>query len=160
MMPTGMSNSDVLDYFEAVIKDVIIKRLATAEGWEKSCIPADVREDATERYERTKRLDNVLNKPERDLIDLINFDAYHRIITRKDNWRSHFEEVFLEREVFSYKMRIIQSLRNDIRHGRKIDRVNEIRVRLHCYDILAQVYEAGGRGEFSHDALAEKLGLI
>lgn len=57
-------------------------------------------------------------------------------------------------------MTVIQSLRNDVRHGRRLDRVNEIRLKLHCYDILSQIYEVEKPKTFSHSRLAKKIGLV
>ena len=47
--------------------------------------------------------------------------AYGKIITKKDNWKNYFECIFIEKQVLEYKMRIILSLRNDVRHGRVLD---------------------------------------
>ncbi len=154
-----LHNLQILDYFEATMKGFIVQRFSGTDRWWDQHIPPEVREDAAQRHAAAKKLNDLLNKPEYDMVEYLNFDGYEKIIARKDNWRSHFEPVFLDKTVFVYKMRVIQSLRNDIRHGRDLDSVNWIRLKLHCYDILAQVYESGYEGADDHDTMIKKLGL-
>lgn len=158
-MANRLSNSDVLDYFEDSIKNVILKEISSEKNWEKMCLPPDVRDDANSKLERTGKLNDLLNKPAYTLMDFVTFDSYERIISRKDNWQKYFEKMFLDIRIFKYKMDIILSLRNDVRHRRHLDIVNEIRLRLHCYDILAQVFESSRPANFKHSKLAKKLGL-
>ena len=56
-------------------------------------------------------------------------------------------------------MRVILSLRNDVRHGRDLDRINSLRLRLHCYDILSQIYEKDGSLQYDKDGLIANVGL-
>ena len=150
----------MLDYLENTMRDFLIKTLSSTKNWEKSCISNDIRVDAEERHKKAGPMNNVLNKPDYTIIDFVNFDAYEKIITRKDNWEKYFVETFLLKSIFTYKMDIIRSLRNDIRHGREIDPINDIRLRLHCYDVLAQIHEADKSKRFQHKRLAKKLGLL
>ncbi len=154
-----LHNLQILDYFEAAIKGFIVERFAGTDKWWDRHVPPEVREEALQRHAAAKKLNDLLNKPEYGPVEYLNFDGYEKIISRKDNWRSHFEPVFLDKTVFVYKMRIIQSLRNDIRHGRDLDPVNWIRLKLHCYDILAQVYESGYGGADDHNTLMKKFGF-
>lgn len=142
-MVDKLPDSQVLDYFETVMKDFLVGRLSRIKDWWDACIPPEIREDASQRHERAKKTNDVLNKPDYRAVDYINFDGYEKIISRKDNWRDHFEEVFLDKPIFEHKMRVILSLRNDIRHGRSLDEINSIRLRLHCYDVLSQIHETG-----------------
>ena len=152
-------NSATLNYFEDTMKNFIVEKLSHIENWWNSCIPQEIRKDASQRHERDKKINDVLNKPNYEVIDYINFDGYEKIILRRDNWRDHFERVFLDKTVFGYKMRVVLSLRNDIRHGRGLDEINNTRLRLHCYDILSQIHESMHDGSYNSDALAEKLGF-
>ncbi len=159
-MAATLDNSQILDHLESELRRFIIKRISSVKNWESTCIPAEIRTDASERLKRAQNMDDILNKPSYTLMDYVNFDAYMRIMIRRDNWRNHFEDVFVVKNVFEYKMTVIQSLRNDIRHGRRLDPVNKIRLRLHCYDILAQIYETERPKTFRHSKLAKKLGLV
>lgn len=159
-MTGGLDDSQVIDHFEKAMRDFIIGRLSgSGDNWWDARVPPEIRDDASERHRRARKINDVLNKPAYDLVDYINFDGYEKIISRKDNWRDIFEETFLEKSVFEYKMRIVLSLRNDIKHGRAPDPVNSTRLRLHCYDLLSQICESGGAGEDARAALAEKFGL-
>jgi len=158
-MADRTDDSQILDYFEASMKDFIVKSLSGTDDWWDRCVPHRVRDEALQRYEQAKSMNNVLNKPDYGIVEYINFDGYERIISRRDNWREHFERIFVVKSVFDHKIRVIQSLRNDVRHGRKLDGVNRIRLRLHCYDILSQVREAGLLDEADDEALVGRCGL-
>ena len=151
-------SSDILDAFEHLLRSFIVDALSSVKNWEKSCLPDDVRRDAEERHRREQKMNDILNKPERSMFDYVNFDAYQRIITKRDNWQGHFEPVFKDKAVFSYKMDIIRSVRNDVRHARDLDSVNSLRLRLHCYDIISQIYELQ-RPNFRRSSLKKKFGL-
>ncbi len=158
-MTEKLHDSQVLDYFEVTMKDFIVERLSDTDNWWNACIPPEIREDASQRHQRTKKINDVLNKPDYGIVEYINFDGYEKIISRKDNWRNHFEAVFVDKTVFEYKMRVVLSLRNDIRHGRQLDEINRIRLRLHCYDILSQIYETRKADKDAHNAMIKKLGF-
>ena len=158
-MATLLPDSGVLDYFESIMKNFIVDRLSSTKDWWNACIPPEIRSDALERYEFAQKTNDVLNKPTYDKVDYLSFDSYGKIMLRKDNWKNYFEAVFIDKTIFDYKMRIIQSLRNDIRHGRPIDKVNSLRLRIHCYDVLSQIHETGPSEGGQRSILAEKLGL-
>ncbi len=155
-----MNNSEVLNYLESTMRDFLINTLSSTKNWEKACIPNDILVDTKERHKKTIHMNNVLNKPNYTIMDFVNFDAYEKIITRKDNWEKYFATTFLLKPIFTYKMDIIRSLRNDVRHGRMLDPINDIRLKLHCYDVLAQIYEADKSKRFQHKRLAKKIGLL
>ena len=157
-MARVLDSSQVLDYLESELRGFILRRLEPVENWINVCLPADIRTGAAERLEHEQKMSDVLNKPGYTMMDYVNFDAYMRIIMRRDNWRTYFGDIFVSKSIFEHKMTVIQSLRNDVRHGRRLDHVNEIRLRLHCYDILSQIYEAE-KPSFRRSALARKLGL-
>jgi len=152
-----LDDSQVLDYFESVMRRFVAERLAGVDDWWNACIPPEIREDASKRYRQTKTISNVLNKPDYSVIDYINFDGYEKIISRRDNWKNHFGEVFSDKAIFDYKMRVILSLRNDVRHGRPLNSINSIRIRLHCYDILMLIHNAGFSG--IDDSVMVRFGL-
>lgn len=158
-MGDSLDNSKVLDYFESEMKDFIVKRLSRVENWWNVCIPPEIRKDASQRHERAKKINDILNKPNYDVIEYLNFDGYERIISRRDNWKEHFEDIFLDSKIFSYKMHVILSLRNDIRHGRKLDEINSARLRIQCYDILSQIYEKMSPDNYDRKTLAQEFGF-
>ena len=153
------NNSAVLNYFESEMKDFIVKRLSHVKNWWNACIPPKIREDASQRYQNDKKVNDILNKPDFVMVDYLNFDGYEKIIARQDNWNTYFEDVFLDKSIFLYKMRVLLSLRNDIRHGRTLDEINSIRLRIHCYDILSQIHETIYPDKYDRNAMLQKLGF-
>ena len=158
-MAKHVTNLEVLNYFEAKIREFIVDRLSATDNWWKACIPPDVRESVSEKSRRARKLNDVLNKPDYEATDYLNFDHYGKIISKRDNWRNHFGEVFVMEQIFEYKMNVILSLRNDIMHGRALDGVNSLRLRLHCYDILSQIREAQDSDWNDRNALLGTLGI-
>jgi len=154
-----LDDLQVINYFELVVREFILASVSYVDNWWKACIPPQIRDDIETKHKNAQKINNVLNKPDYDVPEYMNFDHYERIISRKDNWKNHFEDVFLDRPVFTYKMNVLLSLRNDISHGRRLDKINSTRLRLHCYDILSQIYESGRSKVPAHDIMAERLGL-
>ena len=143
-----MDDAAVVARFEKSIREFVVGRLsADRADWWASRVPAALRQDAAARHASTMTLNRVLGKPDHAEADNLGFDAYERIIARRDNWREVFEPVFHDKPVFQYKMRIILSLRNDVMHHKPIDRINSFRLRLHCYDIALLMASAGDGGD-------------
>lgn len=153
------TDSKVLDYFEETTREFVVRKLSGTKNWWKACIPQEIRNHADKRHEDAKKMSDVLNKPTYEVWHYINFDGYGRIIAKKDNWKSYFESVFIDKQVFEHKMRIILSLRNDVKHGRDLDHINSLRLRIHCYDILSQIYEKDSGLQYDRDSLIANTGL-
>ena len=153
------TDSSVLDYFEETVRDFMVRSLSGTKNWWKACIPQEIRNHADKRHEDAKKISDVLNKPVYEAWHYINFDGYGKIITKKDNWKNYFECIFIDKQVLEYKMRIILSLRNDVRHGRDLDHINSLRLRLHCYDVLSQIYEKDSSLRYDKDSLVANTGL-
>ncbi len=154
-----LGDSQTLDFFEKTVRDYMVQSLSAADNWWEACIPQEIRADTDARYQRAKKIDDVLNKQDYEITEYLNFDSYEKIILKRDNWKNYFECVFRDETIFRYKMHMLLSLRNDIRHGRKLNRVNQLRLRLHCYDVLSQIYEFYRRDKAEHDAMRAMLGL-
>lgn len=134
----------VVARFEKSIREFVVGKLSAAHGdWWASRVPAALRQGAAERHASTRTLDGILGKPDRAEADYLGFDAYEKIVARRDNWREVFGPVFQDKPVFQHKMRIILSLRNDVMHHKPLDRINSLRLRLHCYDIAMLMAGAG-----------------
>ena len=142
-----MDDVVVVARFEKSIREFVVDRLSSAHGdWWTSRVPATLRQSAAERHASTRTLNGILGKPDRVEADYLGFDAYEKIISRRDNWREVFGPVFQDKPIFQHKMKIILSLRNDVMHHKPLDRINSLRLRLHCYDIAMLMAGASGEG--------------
>ena len=140
-----MDDAAVVARFEKSIREFVVGRLSLAHGdWWTSRVPAALREAAAARHASTRTLDRVLGKPDRAEADYLGFDAYEKIVARRDNWREIFGAIFQDKPVFQHKMRVILSLRNDVMHHKPLDLINSLRLRLHCYDVALLMAGAGG----------------
>lgn len=139
-----MDDTLVISRFEKSIKKFVIDCLSdTYDDWWTTGVTGTMRQQAEVRLDATKTLNKVLGKPDYDRADYLGFDAYGKIIMRRDNWRRVFGPIFHDKPVFQHKMRIILSLRNDVMHNKPLDPVNRLRLRLHCYDIALLMAGAG-----------------
>jgi len=157
-MPSRLHDATVLGKFEESLKNFIVGRLSNTDNWWNVCIPQHVRTTTNERFKRAQKANDYLNKPEFDVTDYLDFDAYESIITKKDNWKKYFADVFIDVSIFKHKMLVLLSLRNDVMHGRTLNQINKIRLRLHCYDLLSQIY-GNQESQMDDDALLRMLGL-
>lgn len=140
-----MDDATVVARFENSIREFVVDRLSSADGnWWTSRVPAALRQAAAARHASTRTLDRVLGKPDRAEADYLGFDAYEKIIARRDNWREVFGPVLHDKPVFQHKMRVVLSLRNDVMHHKPLDLINSLRLRLHCYDVALLMAGAGG----------------
>lgn len=159
-----MDDTLVVSRFEKAIRKFVVDRLSDAyDDWWALGVTSTLRQNAEVRHKTTKTLNKVLGKPDYDRADYLGFDAYGKIILRRDNWRRIFGAVFHDKPVFQHKMRIILSLRNDVVHNKPLDPVNRLRLRLHCYDIALLMAGAGGESgpalRRRRTALQQKYGL-
>lgn len=164
-----MDDTLVVSRFEKSIKKFVVDRLSDAyDDWWTSGVTGTMRQQAEVRLSATKTLNKVLGKPDYGKADYLGFDAYGKIIMRRDNWRKVFGPIFHDKPIFQHKMRIILSLRNDVMHNKPLDPINRLRLRLHCYDIALLMAGAGDEdGQALHGpvirrrrtALQQKYGL-
>ncbi len=160
MMTCKMHDATVVGKFEESLRNFVVERLSNADNWWTACIPQHVRAAADDRFRRAQKANNYLNKPDFDVTDYLNFDDYESIITKKDNWKKHFADVFIDERVFRHKMDTLLSLRNDVMHGRTLNQINKLRLRLHCYDLLSQIHENPKQERrIENDDLLRMLGL-
>jgi hypothetical protein len=85
-----------------------------------------------ERKSRGKKDRDTLKK---DLIEYIDFPDYIKIITRKDNWRDCFKEVFGSEETLRTKMQELEPIRNSVMHSRPITEEEKKKLELYAREI-------------------------
>jgi len=64
-------DSRMLDCFEAQMKDFIVKSLSDTDDWRDRCVPHRVRDEALQRYEQAKSMNDVFNKPDYGIVEYI-----------------------------------------------------------------------------------------
>lgn len=113
---------------EQALRDCIKTRLEKiSQNWWKERIPPDVRENAEKRRE--------IDALKKDLIEYIDFSDYVKIITRKDNWRDCFKDIFESEETLRTKMRELEPIRNNIMHSRPITEEEKKKLGLYAREI-------------------------
>jgi hypothetical protein len=66
----------------------------------------------------------------------VDFADYLKIITRADNWKEIFRDIFFEQELISAKFKELNPIRNKIAHSRDLTEQDLRRLRIHAEDIL------------------------
>jgi hypothetical protein len=102
-----------LDELENALRRCIKSNLEkTSKNWWIERIPPDLRKNSEERQQK--------DEPKRELIQYLDFPDYAKIITRRDNWRKVFQEIFKHQEQIITKLKELEPIRNAVRHGRKL----------------------------------------
>lgn len=118
----------LLDDLEAHLRTIIKTKLgALAPNWWDARIPKDITERAEERRQK--------DGAKHEAIEYIDFADYVKIITRRDNWRDTFHEIFDNREMTMTKLRELEPIRNSLRHGRGISDEEEDKLRVLARDL-------------------------
>ena len=86
---------------------------------------------------RQKALD--FGEPERPLIAYADFTDYVTIITRKDNWKAVFEDVFRRAESVTESLQRLYPIRICTMHARLITQDDELYLYVETKRILAAI---------------------
>jgi len=121
-----------LDELENSLRRCIKSKLEEiSKIWWIERIPPDIRKKAEERREKEDLA--------RELIQYIDFTDYVKIITRRDNWREVFQQIFKEQELIISKLRELEPIRNAVRHGRKLTIEQKEKLKIFCQDVIRQI---------------------
>jgi len=122
----------ILDELENALRKCIKTSLEKiSANWWIERIPPDIRVKAEERREK--------DELKREHIQYVDFADYVKIITRKDNWRDVFKEIFKDREAITVKLKELEPIRNSVRHGRKLTTEQREKLKIFAQDILRQI---------------------
>lgn len=136
--PTPTESYKMLKRLETGLRECILGRLEkVSKNWWRERVPPDVQERAELRKNKNEK-----QYPwhiEKDLppIFYIDFTDYVKIITRRDNWRQVFEQVFKDKEIISAKLRELEPIRNAIAHVRELSRTEAEKLKLYSEDIVS-----------------------
>lgn len=128
----------ILQKLETKLRECIQTQLETvSKNWWKERVPKDVQEKAELR--KTKNEKQWPWHTSRDLpfIFYVDFTDHVKIITRKDNWRQVFKEIFKDKEAISVKLRELEPLRNAIAHFRELSRRELEKLKLLSEEIVS-----------------------
>lgn len=129
-----------LYFLEKTLRRCIIDVLTKInEKWWKQNVPGKVREDA----ERRKKDEEQRLGPTDNLhpIWYVDFMNYVEIITRGDNWKQAFEQIFKNKDDFRVTMEKLAPIRNKIAHMRPLTDREKKNLDALSEDILARIWE-------------------
>ena len=122
----------ILDELENALRKCIKTSLEKiSANWWIERIPPDIRVKAEERREK--------DELKREHIQYVDFADYVKIITRKDNWKDVFKEIFKDQEAITVKLKELEPIRNSVRHGRKLTTEQREKLKIFAQDILRQI---------------------
>ncbi len=128
---------DLLQRFETQIRKFIDERMNAAFGtnWTKHRIPGPIRDQWLEKRQKAK--DN--GEQEWPLIAYANFTDYVQIITRNDNWREVFKEIFGRKNSVQESFQRLYPIRICTMHARLITQDDELYLYVETKRILAAI---------------------
>lgn len=128
-----------LHQLESKLRECICIALSEiSQDWWRTCIPPDVRESCEERKAKGEKYP-WLPKIDMPPIYYANFADYRKIITKKDNWRKIFKDIFGDEETISAKLKELELIRNKIAHSKKLFEQEFETLKLYARDIISMV---------------------
>lgn len=138
MRSTLETNNELLKSLENELRFFIQNTLEGVVGkdWWNQAVPPDVREKCKERKEKGERRPGV-GMRDYPLIYYADFDDYHKIITRRDNWSQIFRRFFKDEAWVKTKLLTeLGPLRNDVAHNRELSPEDAQRLRMASQEVL------------------------
>ncbi len=134
---TDTSDYDLLKTLENKLRSCIETQLSTQfPKWWTERIPNDVRNRAEDRKSKNETLWPWSNESH-DLIYFVDFNDYIKIITRRDNWREIFVNIFKDQALIIAKLKELDPIRNAIAHSRPLSATDRMRLKLHAQDLIS-----------------------
>lgn len=115
-----LASYDTLIQLESSLRKLLRKTLTNHYGdnWWNMGVPVDVREGCEER----KRENEDNYKPKYHPIEYGYILDYHKIISRKDNWKKIFKEIFSDRDQVNACFKWVADSRKPIAHSRELNK--------------------------------------
>jgi len=133
---------ELINLLEVKIRELIVKFLATQENW-WTTLPQDIQDNAKWREEKDSKNQKIMRMNKHAKIDQIDFEDLGKIISKKDFWKNHFKDIFLDEKQILTKLKEISTIRNQIAHSKSISKDNEQRIRIYCKDIFELIKNSG-----------------
>ena len=128
----------ILQKLETKLRECIQTQLETvSKNWWKERIPKDVQEKAELRKTKNEKQWPWHTTKDLPFVFYIDFTDYVKIITKRDNWKQVFKEIFKERETISVKLRELEPIRNAIAHFRELNRRELDKLKLLSEEIIS-----------------------
>jgi hypothetical protein len=128
----------ILKELEIRLRECIHGKLENiSENWWNERVPKDVKDRAESRKKKNQQQYPWHKSKNLLLVFYIDFADYNKIISRRDNWREAFREVFKDKEIISAKLRELEPIRNAIAHSRELNQSELSKLKLYSKDILS-----------------------
>jgi len=128
----------ILQKLETKLRKCIQTQLKTiSTNWWKERVPKDVQEKAEHRKTKNEKQWPWHTSKDLPLIFHVDFTDYVKIITRRDNWKQAFKEIFKDREAISVKLKELEPIRNSIAHFRELSRQELDKLKLLSGEIIS-----------------------
>lgn len=125
---------NLIDDFELDIRKFLERELKKnyKSNWWENGIPGIIKESVEHQLENKK-----IHEPKRkyNKIDLLTFNDYYLIISKKKNWNNIFLKVFHKKYMIQTQFERIAFIRNDLAHGRFFEE-DLSKLKTYIYDIL------------------------
>jgi len=125
---------------ENVLREIISRELsAITANWWNERIPPDVRDTSRLRKDQDESPWPWMEGKQYPAHYYMSFADYSKVISRKDNWREGFQNVFRDPEWVRVVFRELERIRNDVAHNRDLSERQITVLRLYCSDMSRAV---------------------
>jgi len=122
----------ILEDLENLLRNCIKSSLENkSKNWWLERIPPDVRERAEERRQK--------DESKKEQVLYLDFGDYTKIITRRDNWRDVFSQIFGDLDAIKVKLKELTNIRNSIAHNRQLTTEQKEKFALLSREITSQI---------------------
>jgi len=132
-----MSTMELITDLEKKLRRLIAEELSSNDpNWWNNKIHPDVKTRAEEKHSKNISKKKILQIPNYEMIEEIDFGDLSIIITSKKNWRNHFEKIFHDEKALFVKLDELTPYRNLPAHSKDVTPHIEKKIQVYYDDIV------------------------
>lgn len=137
-----MSSMELITNLEKKLRRLIAEELSQDDPeWWKNKIHPDIRERAEDKHSKNLTKKKILQIPNYEMIEEIDFNDISTILTSKKNWKNHFEKIFYDEKVLYVKLDELTPYRNIPAHSKEVTPHIEKKIQVYYDDIIHLIEE-------------------
>lgn len=137
-----MSSMELITNLEKKLRRLIAEELSQDDPeWWKNKIHPDIRERAEDKHSKNLTKKKILQIPNYEMIEEIDFNDISTILTSKKNWKNHFEKIFHDEKALYVKLDELTPYRNIPAHSKEVTPHIEKKIQVYYDDIIHLIEE-------------------
>lgn len=127
---------------EKQLRDLVVVELSHDDpNWWNDKIHPDVKQRAEEKHSKNITKKKILQIPNYEMIQEIDFNDLLIILTGKKNWQNYFQKIFHDEKALYVKLDELSPYRNLPAHGKEVTMHIEKKIQVYYDDIVHLIEE-------------------